>query len=417
MKRDSRVFGARAGPMLVLTLSLIVLSKQAPAQQHDHNQAENRSGNEEQVVLTGRLVDATWFFSSKVDLAGQDQVTRAINRMAAGTPAGLLPEGAGKPEELWYLMTNATALAPYAGKAIKVEGRRLSGIRAIEPVALYVKDGEEWREVQLREKTQKGVPPQGAGTGLGDKHGASPSSQESTVYREAKHGEATGAEHGAGGATQSEAASSEQAEGPAAEHGDAGAKHDEGTDAHGGMEDKKESQRGHGGGGEGEHKGQEQAHEKGHEHGFEVLLALPQMHPILVNFTAGLFPIAVLADWLGRLLRRKSLLAAAWWMLLFAAAITPFTALAGWLWYRQVGDMGHVQMHIHPWLGLALALLLPALAVWRGRIYARDQEPSCRYLISATVLLLALIVQGHLGGTMSFPPQAQQSASAPGHVH
>lgn len=125
----------------------------------------------------------------------------------------------------------------------------------------------------------------------------------------------------------------------------------------------------------------------------------PVPHPVLVNFTAGLFPAALLADWLGRLLRRRSLLAAGWWMLLFAAVITPFTALAGWLWYRHVGDMGHVQMRVHPWAGSHLTVLLATLAVWRGRFQARDQEPSRKYLISSTAVLLGLIFQGHLGAS------------------
>jgi len=223
----------------------------------------------------------------------------------------------------------------------------------------------------------------------------------------AQHGKPAIAHHG-------ETASSKPVENAGAEHGSAKhgeEKYGEANDAHGGAEIKHEHE---GGGTSGPQQGHGHDEQSGHEHNWGVLLTAPPLHPLFVNFTAGLFPMALLADWLGRLLHRKSLHAAGWWMLLFAAAITPFTALAGWLWYRQVGDMGHVQMHIHPWLGLSLAILLPTLAVWRGRINARDQGPSRGYLITATVLLLALGFQGHLGATMSFPGSQQSSSHAGG---
>lgn len=379
-----------AGTWLVLCIHLIVSASQALGQPHNHDQAES-AGSQEQVELTGQLVDVTWFFNSQADSKGQDQSTRATNRLAAGTPAGLLTDGAGKPEDIWYLVTNSAPLAPYAGKTIKVEGRRLTAIHAIEPAALYLKDGEEWRQVQLRVEGPTGVPPQGAGM----EHG------------EPKHDKPAGAQHG-------EAASSKPAESAGAEHGRANhaeEKPGEVTGSHGGKQNKQEHE---GGGNGGHNQNQGRDENQGHEHGFGALLTMPPLHPILVNFTAGLFPMAILADLLGRLLRRKSLHAAAWWMLLFAAVITPFTALAGWLWYSQVGDMGHVQMHIHPWLGSSFAILLPLLAVWRGRVYARDQTPSRGYLISAAILLLALMVQGHLGATMSFPSTQQSSSHASG---
>lgn len=393
MSRDLKEWSARAWPVLVLGLSLAIFPGRAPAQPHGHDKIEKNEHPQEQVVLTGQLVDVTWFFNSQTDTEGQDQATRATNRIAAGTPAGLLPEGAGKPEEIWYLVTNSTPLAPYAGKSIKVEGRRLSAIHAIEPAALYVKDGEEWRQVQLRQEGPTGVPPRGAGM----------------KHEHAKQGKPATAQHG-------ETASSKPTEKPNVEYD--GAKsgerdHADATSAPGNTH----AQHEHDEGGTSGTKHDPGHNEKqDHEHDFGVLLTVPPLHPVLVNFTAGLFPMALLAEFLGRLLRRKSLHAAAWWMLLFAAVITPFTALAGWLWYKQLGDMGHVQMHIHPWLGLSLAILLPTLAIWRGRIYTRDQTPSRAYLVTATVLLLALMVQGHLGATMSFP-SAHQSGSHGGGKH
>jgi uncharacterized membrane protein len=132
-------------------------------------------------------------------------------------------------------------------------------------------------------------------------------------------------------------------------------------------------------------------------------LTPPPIHPILVNFTAALVPASLVSDVLGRTLRNQSLISAAWWMLVYAAAITPLTALAGWLWLRQIGDMDHPQMAVHKWLGTALALGLLGLLSWRWRIHRRTESaPSWLYLTCTAVVVAALALQGHLGGTMSF---------------
>lgn len=126
-----------------------------------------------------------------------------------------------------------------------------------------------------------------------------------------------------------------------------------------------------------------------------------EFHPILVNFTAALLPIAFLSDVLGRVFRRRSLHDAAWWTLLFAAVITPFTAAAGWWWRSKVvSTLPPELIRVHQWLGTAAVLLFIVLAVWRWRIYKRDGSPSLAYLSFALVVVLALVYQGSLGGRM-----------------
>ncbi len=158
----------------------------------------------------------------------------------------------------------------------------------------------------------------------------------------------------------------------------------------------------------------EHARDRTHEEEPEswLVLQMPPAHPLLVNFTAGLFPAAVAADWLGRMLRRRPLHAAALWMLLLAALAAPLTALAGWLWHDKLGHSDHPQMDVHEWLGLSLAIAIPALAVWRVRIANRQRDPGARYLTAATTVLLALALQGHLGATMSFMPHENPAAQA-----
>jgi uncharacterized membrane protein len=131
--------------------------------------------------------------------------------------------------------------------------------------------------------------------------------------------------------------------------------------------------------------------------------SLPPLHPVLVSFTAALLPVSLLSDVMGRLLHRQSLCAAGWWTLLYSAILTPFTVLAGWLWMRQMDSMDMPAMDVHKWLGLALSLAFIGLAVWRYQIYRRpDEPPGWTYLICTMLVFAALVVQGHLGGAMSF---------------
>jgi uncharacterized membrane protein/plastocyanin len=128
-----------------------------------------------------------------------------------------------------------------------------------------------------------------------------------------------------------------------------------------------------------------------------------QIHPILVNFTAALLPLALLSDLLGRIFRRQSLHDAAWWMVLYAAAITPLTVAAGWWWKHEVGpDLPTKLITIHQWLGTAAAVAFVVLGLWRWSIYKQRVQPSFAYLACAFLAVLALIYQGSLGGTMVF---------------
>ena len=130
-----------------------------------------------------------------------------------------------------------------------------------------------------------------------------------------------------------------------------------------------------------------------------------EIHPILVNFTAALLPLALLSDLLGRAFRVQSLSNAGFWMVLYEAVITPFTAAAGWWWKATSGSTLPARLiSIHQWLGTAAVVLFLCLAVWRVGFYKRGVPPSTAYLSVAFVAVLALVYQGSLGGLMLFGP-------------
>ncbi len=129
---------------------------------------------------------------------------------------------------------------------------------------------------------------------------------------------------------------------------------------------------------------------------------IPPLHPILVHFPLALLPLTFACDVLGRITGRPSFSHTAWWALLFATLATPLTAISGWRWLGSMGDMVHDQMTLHQWLGTIIPVLLIPLTLWRYRFHARSTTSSVPYLIIAAAMLLAVTVQGHVGGMMSF---------------
>ena len=128
---------------------------------------------------------------------------------------------------------------------------------------------------------------------------------------------------------------------------------------------------------------------------------LTKLHPILVNFTAALVPISLASDAAAIRLKRASLRDTGWWTLLYAACLTPFTAIAGWLFWMK-DDNGVSGMAIHKWLGTGLVLLLAGLFLWRRGFQRRGAWVSGAYLAAGLVLLILLVIQGHLGGTQTY---------------
>jgi uncharacterized membrane protein len=135
----------------------------------------------------------------------------------------------------------------------------------------------------------------------------------------------------------------------------------------------------------------------------EVSFSFSHVHPILVNFTAALFPASMGSDVMGRMFRSRSLTHAAWWMMFYAAIVTPLTVTAGLLWRKEVGKfLVPGMINTHQWLGISLSVVFILVAWWRGTIHSRDGNPAVMYFIAVFLITLALIYQGTIGGMMVF---------------
>jgi uncharacterized membrane protein len=141
--------------------------------------------------------------------------------------------------------------------------------------------------------------------------------------------------------------------------------------------------------------------------GVDVLTALQnfvnvtKLHPILVNFTEALVPVSVASDALACFWKSESLRSTAWWTLFYATIVTPFTAIAGWLFWMH-DDNGVAGMTIHKWLGTGLAVLLFGMFAWRLKLHRQGQWATITYLILGAVFVAALAYQGYLGGAQVF---------------
>lgn len=117
--------------------------------------AHKESTEGKPVTVQGELIDTACFVTSDGDAKGKDHADCAKSCMASGVPAAILPEGSKDSDAMMFLLTNPTVLAPYAAQTIKVEGMAYEDKHAIDVKKLYVKDGENWKEVPLKDEHHK----------------------------------------------------------------------------------------------------------------------------------------------------------------------------------------------------------------------------------------------------------------------
>jgi uncharacterized membrane protein len=133
--------------------------------------------------------------------------------------------------------------------------------------------------------------------------------------------------------------------------------------------------------------------------------SVQHLHPILVNFTAGLLPASIASDLVGRVTGKTSLRSTGWWTLCYAAAMTPLTVAAGFVWKRSVDGLVPLEpLFVHQWLGVGLAVFLIVMAMWRGLKHFRNEPPGIAYFVVTLLILAALMYQGSVGGSLAFGP-------------
>jgi uncharacterized membrane protein len=95
---------------------------------------------------------------------------------------------------------------------------------------------------------------------------------------------------------------------------------------------------------------------------------MPNLHPILVHFTIGLFVTSVIFDIIAHFTNKKALEHAGWWNLLFAAAFSVVTVASGLSAEDAVPEIGgaHELVELHETLGLITMGIIMAMVIWRS---------------------------------------------------
>lgn len=117
---------------------------------HEGHHAQSDEGKT--ATIQGELIDTACFVSSDGSAKGKDHADCARDCMASGIPAGILPDGSHNAGDLLFLLTNPQVLAPYASQTIKVEGTVFADKHAVDVKHLYVKEGDGWKEVPLKDE-------------------------------------------------------------------------------------------------------------------------------------------------------------------------------------------------------------------------------------------------------------------------
>ena len=131
---------------------LLAASLAVAAYAHDGKHPE---GEGKETAVVGELIDTACYVAAEGDAKGKDHAECASKCLGSGVPAGILPEGSKSPDQMMFLLTNPTVLAPYAAQTIKVEGTTHPKMHAIDVKKLYVKQGNGWKEVQLKDEHHK----------------------------------------------------------------------------------------------------------------------------------------------------------------------------------------------------------------------------------------------------------------------
>jgi predicted type IV restriction endonuclease len=98
----------------------------------------------ESKTVEGELIDTYCY--TKGDAKGEDHAACAKKCAASGIPVAVLVDG-----KAWTLTTNPRPLADDMAKTARVTGSMNTETQTIVPEKVEVKDGENWKEVKLKD--------------------------------------------------------------------------------------------------------------------------------------------------------------------------------------------------------------------------------------------------------------------------
>jgi uncharacterized membrane protein len=139
--------------------------------------------------------------------------------------------------------------------------------------------------------------------------------------------------------------------------------------------------------------------------GRQTLSLAAPLHAIFVHFSIALTSASVAFDVAAAFLGQRMLAEAGWWTLAASTAITVGTIATGIssrLRLPMEEGPARAYLRSHMALGPIVFGLLLAMTVWRAELWERGRMTPWAYIVAAVALLLALAVQGYLGGELVY---------------
>ena len=145
----------------------------------------------------------------------------------------------------------------------------------------------------------------------------------------------------------------------------------------------------------------------GHDNGVGLLTLFGRMHPALIHFPIALIVFALVAEVVSLFWKKPEIRWTALVVLVSAAVTAIPAALAGWTLSRDMlfsGRMAEI-MTMHIWAGTSVAVAVWPLVFLRKWL---DKHPSRNgriiYLAALGILVAAIALTGHLGGSLVYGP-------------
>ena len=129
-------------------------------------------------------------------------------------------------------------------------------------------------------------------------------------------------------------------------------------------------------------------------------MKLQEVHPALVHFPITLLPLAIGADFLGRVRRKRELRTIGRWGIAAAAVSGVVAGLFGLIAQEEVNVEGETKdlLITHRDLNLGAVAVMTALALRR----AQQDRPSIAYLLAGLGTIATVTYSAYLGGHMVY---------------
>ena len=123
---------------------------------------------------------------------------------------------------------------------------------------------------------------------------------------------------------------------------------------------------------------------------------LGRTHPFIVHFPIAFFPAALFTAIVGR--RRPAFIKPVQFLVVTGGLLAPIAALFGWFNGGWSPTDTEAVMTLHRWLGTGIGLGGLILGIWAW--LRPEADRGIAMIVSLSVMTLAILVQGWLGGAM-----------------